>query len=755
MKNLGFFFLFFLGETCMAQVDFDRLRMEKYWRYRDNFNKHFNVRSPNVGEPGVNYPAVDVEVEDGERVRIDFGDANVNLGHYFMLLATEYKVLKNSGQAYQNTLAELYTALLSFERLDEYSEAWQRYRRDLGNPNRYNVRPDFNGAQAGYHQTGDANGWFIRGDQDQFFLFNYESNLEINRSIYNYSYNNSQDAINANLTDGWDEGKLYPHVMSQDIIFNLMPALAIIKKVMDQPEYLGYCQVNHDPRILSRLQTSGIILPDIYVDFDLWVNNIVFRFMRQIKHGYPEPTLKLFHEPGDPFSCEEWTYDPCEILPSWLGLACPVTVEDPWCNLLETRWYLRYPNTVKPHFLNNEGSGSDFDNHFCFNFGMAEAANSICNDGTNFHGFGSNDGINQSLYSILFDLGSVQQIKSVLGPISPLLSPVTNMWIDNFAAFIFSSGGYKVRLLASVFDYGGAGRFEQTKMPLTIQEPYEQIPLIWYFLHPENKISPQEATYVGLLSNAPCSGCRNYLGLGGFSYDWSSNSRFVNPYERGFNIIATPPYNLPQFERSGMDYMIEHNLFCLVFPNRSLYHLETEAYQTHVPPGNQTFPSGFIYQENGTELTSDKVIAVPTEYKASRSITLKPGFHSKGNNQFVGKIIGTIPGTELYSKLTPCFFIHGRGAIDELVTNSQLTESPPTAKNSQSPLVFPNPTLGSFTFLSKGEGLGKIFNSYGQQVQSISLREGLNEVDFDKYLPTGVYRLFNFDGQSFSITLLR
>lgn len=751
MKNLGLIFLFFLGETCMAQVDFDRLRMEKYWRYRDNFNKHFNVRSPNVGEPGVNYPAVDVLVEGSERVGIDFGDANANLGHYFMLLATEYKVLKNSGQAYYNTLAELYTALLSFERLDEYSEAWHRYRRDLGNPNRYNVRPDFNGAQAGYHQTGDANGWFIRGDQDQFFLFNYESKLGINSSIRNYSYNSKNDAIMANLTDGWDEGGLYPHVMSQDIIFNLMPALAIIKKVMDQPEYLGYCQVNHDSRILSRLQNAGIILPNFYVDFELWVNNIVYRFMSQIKHPPTQPTLKLFHEPGDPFSCEEFSADPClaatENLPWWLQIECPISVQDPFCNLLDTRWYLRYPTSIKPHSLNNEGNGSDFDTHFIFNYGMAEASNSICSDGANFHEFGSNNGINQSLYSVLFSLGSVQQIKNVLNPISGLLNPISNQWIDDFAQFIYGSGGYKVRLLGSVFDYGGAVNYEMTKMPLINDEPYEQIPLIWYFLHPDNKIIPQEFVYIGLLSSAPCSGCRNYLGSGGYHYDWSSNSRLVNPHERGINLNTT------QKERSGMDYMIEHNLFCLVFPNRKLVHLETEAYQTHIPSSPLSIPSGFKYKENGSHLVSDKILALPTEYTASKSISLKAGFHCVSNNFFSGKIVPGIDGTEQYSKFSACVN-SGRMAMKISLSGLEEEYSGTPAPVSRSP-VYPNPTSGFFQINLGKDVTGNILNTLGQQVQSVRLNEGLNQVFLDANLPSGIYRLFCSDGQTYSISLLR
>lgn len=82
-------------------------------------------------------------------------DATITLGYYWVLLATEYKLLSESGQNVEPTLHELYYAIHAFNRLDRTTEDYLS-----GNPN----------ATA---NPSDLNGFFIRDDVRHEMALNF------------------------------------------------------------------------------------------------------------------------------------------------------------------------------------------------------------------------------------------------------------------------------------------------------------------------------------------------------------------------------------------------------------------------------------------------------------------------------------------------------------------------------------------------------------------------------------------------------
>lgn len=139
------------SEWTMAQSPQENL--QKYWRYRQRLRDKFMIVSPNVEEPGVNIPAIQIDLINSI---IDWGDGNENLSHYLSILTTEYRLLKNNGQDYKQTLTELIYAMCAIERLDVYSESYERN---------------------GTFYSSDINGFFIRDDINQTFFDKYKNVL--------------------------------------------------------------------------------------------------------------------------------------------------------------------------------------------------------------------------------------------------------------------------------------------------------------------------------------------------------------------------------------------------------------------------------------------------------------------------------------------------------------------------------------------------------------------------------------------------
>ena len=133
---------------------------EKYEDYRARLLDSWIVTSENVEQFGVNIPAMESRVSnDDKNVRkwMGWSDENANFNHWLGMLSTEYRLLKNNGENYDETLKLLVYSMLSIERLDLYSEYLLRCHHGLVDPDSMNFAdlvkyPD------------DINGFLVRDD---------------------------------------------------------------------------------------------------------------------------------------------------------------------------------------------------------------------------------------------------------------------------------------------------------------------------------------------------------------------------------------------------------------------------------------------------------------------------------------------------------------------------------------------------------------------------------------------------------------
>ena len=298
--------------SLMAFTQDQQANLEKYWRYRDRLRNNFVVVSPDVEIPGVNIPIAEVWLtgpnsELGESRFIGTGDFNTEFNHYISVLATEYALLNLNHEDVRQTISELLYALLAFERLDAYTE--MQYRKAL---NRQETFVD-----------GDINGFFLRGDMsfnffnqyhDHFFDFNpfYFENIgtndvAIDRSRIQGRYNfnsgfecggeNNLDIDNGDYhvnlcrvkrDDGeckiakQDEYKMQVthgyECMSNDVIINMLFALSLVKKYVDNNVDISNMQLNWmDQSVISiYLAEKGILVGNI-VNFKDWADDIAKR----------------------------------------------------------------------------------------------------------------------------------------------------------------------------------------------------------------------------------------------------------------------------------------------------------------------------------------------------------------------------------------------------------------------------------------------------------------------------------------------
>lgn len=197
---------------------------EKYWYYRDRQLKNFIK----VGEPTTNYvndcvqganlaeyktnaqgyslPATGRDFgTTTDLADMQFGDVTSHWGWYVGVLATEYAVLKNSGQPTDNVVKELYYALKAFNRMDKSSE---RFFDPASNP-------QFAGQCL-------QNGFLLRSDLHEEFIRNNFKN------------------VNGGLVNGGPTEMDNLQTMTADQYAFMFLGFALVKRSLDQNiEYNG------------------------------------------------------------------------------------------------------------------------------------------------------------------------------------------------------------------------------------------------------------------------------------------------------------------------------------------------------------------------------------------------------------------------------------------------------------------------------------------------------------------------------------
>ncbi|MDD4235531.1 MAG: hypothetical protein PHF99_05905 [Bacteroidales bacterium] len=509
-----------------------------YWKYRERVINEFIVVSDEVEEFGTNIPAIDRNHDNtGRPVWISWSDANSNFNHWLSILSTEYRLLKNNNQDYSETLNLLVYTLFALERLDLYSEYVTRksdgvYQIVNGDTiTDYIVYPD------------DINGFLIRDDVSLGFWTKYYEHFGIWLGRLNERSNGT-----TTYRSVFQKGKIPIQGQSQDNIIRLLQGLAIVKAMCDN-EPINLVNVKFKNKLIPDYLKSKDIISDDTIFIGRWVDDLTRRLVAQMQHPYPEREM---------------------VLKPLRGMAEPS--KHRLFGIMSTRWYIMNP--IKNELV-SEGSGEDMG-VWMNSFGIAEAAAAITGVDT-FHFDGSRYGLS----SYLFKAFLLKQLYILPGGAVPLPK---------------SFDDYMFRDLASIADINWHKnstilfhKLRDRREKLT----YEHQVLILYLLHkskyknfymPDSPYySEDQQYYYSLLKDAPPSGPHNDVRRNDYSPYWSSSSRLIWPRvsrnDKHGNITGHSEY-------SGLDYMMLHNLYRLVFepngfkyPSNHINQLENKNYK--------------------------------------------------------------------------------------------------------------------------------------------------------------------------------
>lgn len=194
----------------------DLLNMQKYWKFRNTFQERFIKIGSLEGE---SLPAgklrpkdcIDNLDNDGDGYGwMHWGDGMIRQGHYLGLLATEYKLLKNSGQDLTAIRNELYYALYTIRRLDINAEENQE--------GFYNI--DILPA---------LNGFYNREDVGEDFATDNWGNDDIEMRCTNSAFYRNNNAAEINNGADWTvKGNSYQNVPSLDQMSSLFVGLRLV-----------------------------------------------------------------------------------------------------------------------------------------------------------------------------------------------------------------------------------------------------------------------------------------------------------------------------------------------------------------------------------------------------------------------------------------------------------------------------------------------------------------------------------------------
>jgi hypothetical protein len=494
---------------------------EKYVRYRNRLLQEWIMVSSDVEQFGVNIPAVDRRLDTlGNVAWVSWSDGNSNFNHWLGILATEYRLLKNNKQDYQETLAMLTYSMIALERLDLYSEYTLR--------KHHNTEPGKSDSDLVKYPD-DINGFLIRDDVSLGFWRQYYKHFKCE---YGW-HNKTKDGTNRYLSV-FQKGVIAKEGMSQDNIIYLLQSLALVKFLVDDEDISKIEIKFRNDYIPNYLKSKGIMNGKT-ISFDKWVDDLTHRVVMRCQHEYPEQKI---------------------VLKPLKGMARPS--ENQFGGLISSYWYIMNPIT---NDLVAEGNGEDMG-VWMNSYGIAEAANFITSKNT-YH----TDNSDKGLASYLFKAFLFKNMK-FLGQGG---FPVP----DNIDDYMF-------RALASVADINWKDKSCDLLFLLGDKREgwtYEHNPLVLVILHPAKyknvysagkKFFDEDKKYYSeLLGFAPANGPTTDNTISDYHPYWSSSSRLNWPNNKGNRNSKTP------MEYAGMDYMFLYNLYRLVFePNN--YTLPTD-----------------------------------------------------------------------------------------------------------------------------------------------------------------------------------
>jgi hypothetical protein len=698
----------------------EKSNLEKYWRYRDRFDKDFIVLPSDVNsaidKAGVSVPALTWKLTtDNKKDILDFTDGNANFSHYLGVLSTEYRLLKNGGYNYDETIKRLYYAFKAIDRIDQNSESFFRSDRSV--------------------QSSDKNGWMIRDDVTPQFWSNNCSKLGlpgtgVDHFVSGYAgFNNSQDGHTKES-------------VSQDNIFHLLEGLALVNKLVGS-EYVAVAA-----------QT---------VDFSAWSKDLTTRVIKMMQHS--NKIYLVAKDKNSPFDCKisPPTWWEFVIAPDWATLQ--LTMYNALCGGFNSRWYIQNPVTGEMAY---EGSGQDFDLWSFYTYGLTRAGNKITN--TSFDFDNSSGTLQQNLYTSWYQgnyTNSVDQVQNAIGSFvfdfiggigAPTLpANVKTDIVKKLASSIFNYDAdestidkdpYKIKTLATVGNIFGEQTFwDLRNVELVNNKRYIQFMLMYIVLHGQpaaysasSTEYKQDKTYFNqLLALAPCKGPRNFRvsDSDDFYIEWSASSRLVWPENEGIYAAGSSKRALAtKMEHNGLDYMLLHNLYCLVYQTdfRKLTVQET------VPIQSSTMSETAVDIFTSNQLSGTATV----NYQATNSIHLVPGFSGVAGTNFDAKIVGSSIDYSGFSQNNPCSYTFS-GRLPQAI----VAEPPLGKKNNSELILVPNPSNGKFTVHSSTEenlrGKLTVKDLTGRNVYVGTLQKNGDEIDLGS-MPQGLYLVIVHSG---------
>ena len=233
-------YILFLAVFLFNLSSFSQSKIEKYWYYRKRLTDYFVKVGPNIGES-----IVAERLNDGGYNKYKIGDGTIDLASYISVLATEYALLIQNNQNTNETLQELYYAMLAYERLDRCED------------------------QAPWYQTEELDGFFNRWDVELFTdpsTFSLEGRNKGLTPNDDWGTKPPGHPTWINALDDFEQGD--PEI-SQDQAVHLLMGFALIKRGFND-EGLSFTDLN------------GNI---ININFYSWALQLTDKIINYIKDG--------------------------------------------------------------------------------------------------------------------------------------------------------------------------------------------------------------------------------------------------------------------------------------------------------------------------------------------------------------------------------------------------------------------------------------------------------------------------------------
>ncbi len=535
----------FLIILFFSQISFSNNQslIDKYVNYRNRLLNEWIIISSDLEQFGVNIPAVDRRLDSLGNVEwLSWSDGNSNFNHWLGLLSTEYRLLKNNNQDYQETLSMLFYSLIALERLDLYSEYTLRKHHGIDSE-----KSDFE--LINYPE--DINGFLIRDDVSLGFWRQYYKHFKNEYGWHNKTNNGTNRYLSV-----FQKGVIAQQGMSQDNIIQLLQALALINVLVDDENISKIEFQFRNNFIPDYLKSKNIWYGDV-ISFKKWTEDLADRLVRHCHQTYPQQKIVL--KPKNKL----------KALPS----------QNKFGALLSSYWYIMNPVT---NDLVAEGNGEDMG-VWLNSYGIAEAGNFI--KGQNIYHYDNSDkGLSAYLFkSLLFKNLRILKIAGLSLPEE----------IDD----------YMFRILASISDINWKSKSYDLLYLLGDKREkytYEHNALVLVVLHKQKyqkvyksgimQYENDKKFYKELLELAPFSGPSSDYSREDYHPYWSASSRLVWPNNKGNRNSKHP------MEYVGMDFMFLYNLYRLVFePNN--YSLNTKAINEVKTKSFTNFPTPNLEHE--------------------------------------------------------------------------------------------------------------------------------------------------------------